>query len=53
MLRIVRVALPKEQLRKLTAGERSLYLLLGYASNQINTLWKLVVVATNEGPKTQ
>jgi hypothetical protein len=24
---------------------------LGYASNQINTLWKLVVVATNEGAK--
>ena len=47
-LKITRIALPKEKLRKLTAGERSLFLLLGYASNQINTLWKLVVVATNE-----
>jgi hypothetical protein len=34
-------------LHKLTASERSLFLLLGYASNQINTLWKLIVVATN------
>jgi hypothetical protein len=30
---------------------RRLFLLLGYASNQINTLWKLVVVTTNEGEK--
>jgi hypothetical protein len=51
MLKITRIALPKEQLQKLTAGERSLFLLLGYASNQINTLWKLVIVATNEGTK--
>src|SRR5271169_2519841 len=48
MLKIARISLPKEKLQKLTAGERSLFLLLGYASNQINTLWKLVVVATNE-----
>jgi hypothetical protein len=47
-LSITRIALPKEKLQKLTSGERSLFLLLGYASNQINTLWKLVVVATNE-----
>jgi hypothetical protein len=50
-LRIMRIALPKDKLQKLTARERSLFLLLGYASNQINTLWKLVVVATNEGGK--
>jgi hypothetical protein len=34
-LNITRVALPKEKLQKLTTGERSLFLLLGYASNQI------------------
>jgi hypothetical protein len=51
MLKVTRIALPKEQLQKLTARERSLFLLLGYASNQINTLWKLVIVATNEGTK--
>src|SRR6266849_8368750 len=43
MLKITRVALPKEQLLKLTAGERSLFLLLGYASNQMNALWKMVI----------
>jgi hypothetical protein len=47
MLKITRIALPKEQLLKLSTDERSLFLLLGYASNQINTLWKLVIVATN------
>jgi hypothetical protein len=41
MAKITRIALPKELLQKLTAGERSLFLILGYASNQINTLWKL------------
>jgi hypothetical protein len=48
-IKIYRIYLPKEQLRKLSATERSLFLLLGYASNQINALWKLIVVATNEG----
>jgi hypothetical protein len=28
-----------------------LFLLLGYVSNQINTLWKLIIVATNGGTK--
>ncbi len=51
MLKIARVALPKEQLQKLTVAERSLFLLLGHASNQINTLWKLVIVLTNDGAK--
>lgn len=44
---ITHIALPKEKLQELTPGERSLFLLLGYASNQINALWKLVIVATN------
>jgi hypothetical protein len=51
MPKITRIALPKDQLQKLSAAERSLFLLLGYASNQINTLWKLVIVATNESTK--
>jgi hypothetical protein len=34
-LKITRIALPKEKLQQLTSGERSLFLLLGYASNQI------------------
>jgi hypothetical protein len=51
LLRIARIALPKEQLQKLAIGERSLFLLLGSASNQINALWKLIVVTTNDGTK--
>jgi hypothetical protein len=51
MLKVTRIGLPKEQLDKLTPGERSLFLLLGYASNQINALWKLVIVSSNEGTK--
>jgi hypothetical protein len=51
MPKITRIALPKEQMQKLTASERSVFLLLGHASNQINALWKLIVVATNEGLK--
>jgi hypothetical protein len=51
VLKITRITLPKEKMQELTAGERSLFLLLGYASNQINALWKLVIVATNEGTK--
>jgi hypothetical protein len=51
MPKVTRIGLPKEQLAKLTPGERSLFLLLGYASNQINALWKLVIVASNEGTK--
>jgi hypothetical protein len=49
-MRICRIDLPKERLQELSSSERSLFLLLGYASNQINALRKLIVVATNEGP---
>jgi hypothetical protein len=41
----------KEVLDKMTTEERSLFLLLGYASNQVNALWKLVIIATNETPE--
>jgi len=34
MLKIARVALPKEQLQKLTAAERSLFLLLGHGARR-------------------
>lgn len=40
-----------ELLRKMTPAERGLFLLFGYASNQVNVLWKLVIVATNETPE--
>ena len=40
----------KETLSKMTPEERSLFLLLGYASNQVNALWKLVIITTNSTP---
>jgi hypothetical protein len=50
MLDILRLPMPKETLSKLTPEERSSFLLLGYASNQVNVLWKLVSIATNYTP---
>src|SRR4051794_22400485 len=40
----------KDLLMKMTPAERGVFLLFGYASNQVNVLWKLVIVATNETP---
>ena len=51
MLDILRLPMPKETLSKMTSEERSLFLLLGYASNQVNLMWKLVIIATNHTPK--
>ena len=48
MLDILRLPMTKETLSKMTPEERSLFLLLGYASNQVNALWKLVIIATNQ-----
>ena len=50
MLDILRLPMTKETLSKMTPEERSLFLLLGYASNQVNALWKLVIIATNHTP---
>jgi hypothetical protein len=50
MLDILRLPMTKETLAKMTPEERSLFLLLGYASNQVNVLWKLVIIATNYAP---
>jgi hypothetical protein len=50
MLDILRLPITKETLQKMTPEERSTFLLLGYASNQVNALWKLVIIATNDTP---
>ena len=42
MIDVLRIAVTKDDLLKMTAEERSLFLLLGYASNQVNPLWKLI-----------
>ena len=41
----------KDLLMRMTPGERGLFLLFGYASNQVNVLWKLITIATNETPE--
>jgi hypothetical protein len=47
MLDILRIPIPKADLLKMSVDERSLFLSLGYASNQVIALWKLVSIATN------
>lgn len=47
VLDILRMDITKELLRKMTKEERCLFLALGHASNQVNALWKLVIVLTN------
>jgi hypothetical protein len=47
MLDILQLPMPKETLAKMTPEERSVFLLLGYACNQVNLLWKPVIIATN------
>jgi hypothetical protein len=37
----------KELLRKMAKEERALFLALCHASNQVNALWKLVIILTN------
>ena len=50
MIAVMRIGLTKKHLLKMTPEERGLFLLLGYASNQVNVLWKLVVEMTNRAP---
>jgi hypothetical protein len=47
MLDILRIPITKADLLKMPVAERSLFLLLGHASNQVNALWKMVIIATN------
>ena len=51
MLDVLQLPMTKEILEKMTVEERGLFLLLGYGSNQVNALWKLVIIATNETPE--
>ncbi|GKQ53576.1 hypothetical protein [Bradyrhizobium sp. Ce-3] len=46
-LDILRMDITKELLSKMQKEERCLFLALGHASNQVNALWKLVIVLTN------
>jgi hypothetical protein len=53
MIDIYRIKFPKERLQDLTAEERSLFFLLGYAANQIAIFKKLTVFATNVSSGSQ
>lgn len=46
-LDVLRLAVTKDLLRSMAKEERTLFLALGHASNQVNALWKLVIVLTN------
>ncbi|NOJ39062.1 hypothetical protein [Bradyrhizobium australiense] len=46
-LDILRLTVTKDLLRRMQKEERSLFLALGHASNQVNALWKLVIILTN------
>jgi len=50
MIRVFRMRVPKERLAAMPQKERTLFLLLGYSANQIATLMKLLVFATNHMP---
>jgi len=50
MIRVVQIPLPKDQLRAVSKEERSLFLLLGYAANQITMLQKLMIFSSNKTP---
>jgi hypothetical protein len=51
MIDIYRIKFPKERLQELTTEERSLFVLLGYAANQIAIFKKLTVFSTNVDTK--
>jgi hypothetical protein len=50
MIDILRVGFNRADFLKMTSEERGLLLLLGYSSNQVNVLCKLVIAATNRLP---
>jgi hypothetical protein len=53
MLKVYRIPIPKDRLRAMPKDERVLFVLLGYASNQISMLQKLLTFATNRTPDAE
>jgi hypothetical protein len=53
MLKVYRIPIPKDRLRAMPNDERVLFVLLGYASNQISMLQKLLTFATNRTPDAE
>lgn len=50
MIDILKMGFGLKELQKLTPEERALFLLLGNLSNQVNVLWKIVIIALNRDP---
>jgi hypothetical protein len=50
VIQVYRIPVPKERLRAMPKNERVLLLLLGYVSNQLSMLQKLLTFATNITP---
>lgn len=50
MIDVMRFDFGKKELLKMTPEERGMFLLLGYLSNQVNVLWKIVIIALNRNP---
>ena len=53
MIEVYRIPIPKDRLRALPKDERVLLLLLGYVSNQVLMLQKLLIYATRLDPKDE
>lgn len=53
MIEVYRIPVPKERLRALPKDERVLLLLMGYVSNQVLMLQKLLIYATKLDPKNE
>ena len=53
MIQVYRIPVPKEPLRKMPKDERVLFLLMGYASNQLSMLQKLLNFSTNRTPDVE
>ena len=48
MIEVYQIPLQTEKLRAMPDGERALFVLLGYAANQLNFFSKLVIFSTNQ-----
>jgi hypothetical protein len=48
MIEVYKIPIPKDKLLAIPSDERALFILLGYAANQLNFFTKLVVFSTNK-----
>ena len=45
---VLRISVSKDRLRQMPADERALFILLGYAANQLSVFTKLVIFSSNK-----